>query len=154
MGRIAELPKVYIAWELIVQFGQEPMFKQMQVLALAPQIHWILPTLICIRLLEIETLSKCAGRSPGPGLKGTAEGAGRRKSSLTRNVTDMYILLCQPLTRSGYASLMHESRMSQVVFGQSSLQGAGTHTQLVCNHVQTGLSGGQQARYDVADFID
>jgi hypothetical protein len=66
----------------------------------------------------------------------------------------MYILLCQPLTRSGYASLMHESRMSQVVFSQSSLQRARTHAQLVCNHVQTGVSGGQQARYNVADFID
>jgi hypothetical protein len=66
----------------------------------------------------------------------------------------MYILHCQPLTRFGYTSLMHESRMSQIILSQSSLQGAWTHSQLVCNHVQTGVSGGQQARYDVADFID
>jgi hypothetical protein len=62
-----------ISGVLSSQFGQESMFKQMQVFALAPQIHWILPTLICIRLMELEALSKCAGRSPGPGLKGTAE---------------------------------------------------------------------------------
>jgi hypothetical protein len=66
----------------------------------------------------------------------------------------MYILLCQPLTRFGYASLMHESRMSQIILGQSSLQRARTHAQLVCNYVQAGMPGGQQACYNVADFID
>jgi len=66
----------------------------------------------------------------------------------------MDILLRQLLTRFGYAGLMHESRMTQMIFSQSSLQGARAHPQLVCNHVQTGVSGGQQAHYNVADFID
>lgn len=71
-----------------------------------------------------------------------------------RNVANMYLLLRQQLARFDDACLIHELRMCQVLFCQPTLQGARADAQLLCHPYQRRMSGRQQLRYYVADFID
>ncbi len=100
----------------------------------------------------LETFSEFARRSSCPGLKRTAERAGRCKTGLTRNLADMHVLLCQPLTRFGDASLVHELCQRQIAIRQPSLQGARAYVQLGSDHTQCETAGRQRPSYDAADF--
>ena len=102
----------------------------------------------------LKPVSECPRRCTRPGLKGPAERAGRGKTGLTCNVTDVHILLCQQLAGFGDAYLIYELRMRQVLICQPPLQRARADTHLLRDHHQRWMSGRQQPRDNVADFTD